>query len=131
MGFLDLDADTSHLPEHVPQGYFRKERPPEGFFARLWWHARRHPVILISVILLPGVILATFFFVTYVGGTQANPTPADQIKVTGGDAKSTDTIQINIKDQNPSEDPEFKPPRKPVVPLPMGESRPSDPGKSN
>jgi hypothetical protein len=127
MGFLDLDADTSNLPERVPQGYFRKERPPEGFLPRLWWQAKHHPLIVISIVLLPVVIVLTLYFVVYVHEAPLKPTPVDQIKATGQDAKSTDMIQINIKENNPSTDPEYKPPRKPIMPLPVtgGHSAPS------
>jgi hypothetical protein len=117
VGFLDLDADTSNLPERVPEGFFRKEKPPEGVLPALWWNIKRRPVIAISVFVLPLVIFGTFLFVRYMTESAPVPVPEAGKKTEGADSKSTDLIQINIKENNPSDNPEFKAPRKPIVPI--------------
>jgi hypothetical protein len=64
MGLLDLNEDLSKYPERVPQGYFKKEKPPPGFFPALKWHISRHPrsyfFAVVGPLLCVGLLLMVF-----------------------------------------------------------------------
>lgn len=72
MGNLDLNEDLTRYPEYVPQGYFRKEKPPPGFFPGLKWHISRHPRTYLSLIIGP-VFCATVLYLVFGGETLHAP----------------------------------------------------------
>lgn len=126
MGFLDLDADTSNLPERVPQGYFRKEKPPESFLGKLWWHIKNRPLIALAIVALPVVVLATMYLVSYLTTPSEKPHvgPEASNPNVKKDGYSSDLIEIKLGEGKG----ETK--KGPVTPLPV-QGNPSDPGKSD
>lgn len=57
MGFVDLNEDLSKYPERVPPGYYRKEKPPKGFFPAVSWRIKRRPRVALSIVALPVLIV--------------------------------------------------------------------------
>lgn len=133
MGFLDLDADTSKIPERIPEGYFRKEKAPEGFLPGLWWHVKRRPAISLAFFLLPIVILLTYFIVNLsAGSAKAGVVEEPKVPINSSGSHETDLIKINAKPNNPSQDPEYQPPPPPARPItPMGGGRTVPNGKDD
>jgi len=127
MGYLNLDEDTSKYPDKVPQGYFRKERAPEGALAKLWWSVKNRPLIAFAIFALPIVIFGTFLFASHM--TQAPdkaPTPAlEQGKSKTGSGFASDLIEIHT---NPNAKPEEK---KTSAPLPLKSGSGSESGKDD